>query len=666
MKLIFRSFAVFLSIAVLVFAENEVDRKKEHLSPGPWQQHLSDAVWMKELVKEDGIYRDKLSIVTSRRSGERDLLAHAGWVKQEVRQFIGREGNVYTYKDMRVVLGKMILGKRQGLWSEWNQDGRKIAEGNYRDNVKQGLWTFWIQKTCWKTTGQMVEGKRQGLWTEWSQDGSKTAEGPYLNNQKEGLWTYNNLHGVEELRQTVQMVAGERQGLETKLWNGRKIEEGHYEDTEREGLWTTWNQEGQKSEARHYFKGVLDGPVAKWHKNGQKASEGHYKNGKLWSLVGWNPDGKKNETNLVDGNGIVIVPDWQEHRKYLYKDGKEVGGYKDGKLVMNEVYEIPRSSKTAPVPRQPIVKVVKVIRDESMGELVQIKLQLSEITKHAYIVGYGKGKKSGFSDGANPGTVRFIRLEYTGGDWDQDFGIGGDQNLLMEYHMRTGHKVAKMTESRRIMQLKNFPVGKGPPMVYMTGQRNITVTKNEDEVLREYLIDKGGMIFADNGGSLHWHGQFFNLMKRLLPTVRPVKIPLDHEIHQVPYRIPFLPLVAPHGGKDAYGWVTDNRLVAYYHPGDVGDAWADGHAGVSQKISEFCYQLGTNVIFYAHAKYYKLDFPSGKSTAVGLIPLSKASPRPVKKVGTVSEKVSPDASHSASPFSSPTDNLLDDLLDNPE
>jgi antitoxin component YwqK of YwqJK toxin-antitoxin module len=665
MKLILMSFAVFLSTTLFVFTENQVDGKKEHLCPGPWQQHLSDAVWMKELVKEDGIYRDKLSIVTSRRSGAKHLLAHTGWVKQEVRQFIGREGNVYTYKDMRVVVGKMILGKRQGLWSEWNQVGRKIAEGNYRDNIKQGLWTFWIQKTCWKTTGQMVEGKRQGLWAEWSQDGSKTSEGPYLNNQKEGLWTYHNLHGVEELRQTVQMVAGERQGLETKLWNGRKIEEGHYKDNEREGLWTTWNQEGQKGEARHYLKGVLDGPVAKWHKNGQKASEGHYKNGKLWTLVGWNPDGKKNETNLVDGNGIVIVPDWQEHRKYLYKDGKEVGGYKDGKLVMKKVYEMPAGGDEI-VPRPPVVKVIKVIRDESMDELVQIKLGLSEITKHAYIVGYGKGKESGFPGGANPGTVRFIRLEYTGGDWDQDFGIGGDQNLLMEYHRRTGHKVAKMTESRRIMQLKNFPVGKGPPMVYMTGQRNITVTKNEDEVLREYLIDKGGMIFADNGGSLHWHGQFFNLMKRLLPMVRSVKIPLEHEIHQVPYRIPFLPLVAPHGGKDAYGWVVDNRLVAYYHPGDVGDAWADGHAGVSQKISELCYQLGTNVNFYAHAKYYKWDFPSGKSMAVGLSPSRKATTRAVKKVGIAPGKVSSEASTPTSPFSSPTDNLLDDLLDKPK
>jgi hypothetical protein len=484
----------------------------------------------------------------------------------------------------------------------------------------------------------MVEGKRQGLWKEWGVNGSKIAEGHYLNHQKEGLWTYYIDAGLKEVG---QMVTGKRHGLWAVIWEGRKIAEWQYKDNEREGL------------------------VTYWHKNRQKASEGLYKNGKLWSMTGWNPDGKKNETDIVAGNGIVIEPDGQENRnrKYLYKDGRKVGGYKDGKLVMNEIYELPRPSRTAPVPRQPIVKRVRIIRDESMGE--PIKLELSELRKHAYTVGYGKGKESGFPGGANPGTVRFIRLEYTGGDWDQDFGIGGDQNLLMEYHMRTGHKVARMTESRRIMQLKNFPVGKGPPMVYMTGQRNITVTKNEVEILREYLIGNHGMIFADNGGSLNWHGQFFNLMKRLLPTVRPVKIPLDHEIHQVPYHIPFLPYVAPHGGKDAYGWVVDNRLVAYYHPGDIGDAWADGHAGVAQQITELCYQLGTNIIFYAHAKYYKWNFPSGKSTVVGLRPSRKASPRPVKKVGIAPGKVSPEASNSTSPFSSPTDNLLDDLLDNP-
>jgi hypothetical protein len=73
----------------------------------------------------------------------------------------------------------------------------------------------------------------------------------------------------------------------------------------------------------------------------------------------------------------------------------------------------------------------------------------------------------------------------------------------------------------------------------------------------------------------------------------------------VPYPIPFLPYVAPHGGTDALAWVVDGRIAAYYHPGDIGDAWGDDHAGVPTPIWEACYQLGTNIIFYAHAEYNK-------------------------------------------------------------
>ena len=279
-----------------------------------------------------------------------------------------------------------------------------------------------------------------------------------------------------------------------------------------------------------------------------------------------------------------------------------------------EIYEMPAGGGEQKQVQQVVVqKVVKkkyVINPFSAvlfnpPPIDQVKLQLTELTKHAYTVGYGKGKGAGFSGGTNRGVVRFIRLQYNGGDWDQDFGVGADLNLLIEYNVRTRHKVAKKTESRRIHQLANFPRGKSPPMVYMTGQRNIHVNNKEIEILREYLLDKSGMLFGDNGGSRHWHGQFFNLMKRVLPKVRPVRVPLDHDVHQIPFVIPYLPYVAPHGGKDAYGWVVDSRLVAYYHPGDIGDAWADGHAGVSAEIAELCYQLGTNIIFYAHSEYNK-------------------------------------------------------------
>ncbi|GIS57987.1 MAG: hypothetical protein CM1200mP2_02120 [Planctomycetaceae bacterium] len=66
------------------------------------------------------------------------------------------------------------------------------------------------------------------------------------------------------------------------------------------------------------------------------------------------------------------------------------------------------------------------------------------------------------------------------------------------------------------------------------------------------------MIFGDNGGSGHFHNQFMAMMRRVLPTIDPVPVPLDDVIHRIPYQIPFLPYVAPHGDR----WPWDGRLMA--------------------------------------------------------------------------------------------------------
>jgi hypothetical protein len=286
----------------------------------------------------------------------------------------------------------------------------------------------------------------------------------------------------------------------------------------------------------------------------------------------------------------------------------QVGGCED-------IYEMPAGGGEQQQIAQ-VVKVQKVIRKKfvvnpfasisfNIPPIDEIKLQLTEITKHHYTVGYGAGAGAGFAGGTKAGKVRFIRLEYLGGDWDQDFGIGADVNMLIEYGIRTQQKVEKRTESRTISQLKLFPIGKSPPYVYMTGQKNIQLSKSEIKVLREYILDKHGMLFGDNGGSRNWHSRFLSMMQQVLPNVRPTPIPLDDVIHRIPFQIPFLPYVAPHGGKEALGWRVDGRLVCYYHPGDIGDAWADDHSGVSPEVWEACYQLGTNVIFYAHTEYAK-------------------------------------------------------------
>lgn len=234
-----------------------------------------------------------------------------------------------------------------------------------------------------------------------------------------------------------------------------------------------------------------------------------------------------------------------------------------------------------------------------------VKLQVLEVTEHLYKIGQGKGDGAGFSAGTTRGKVRFIRLKYNGGDWDQDMSRGSDLNLLTEYGVRTGHPVSDRPEPMEIGRLKSFPPRKSPPMVYMTGQQNITLSAKELKVMRSYLLEHHGMLFGDNGGSSGWEGQFVSMMQKILPRIEPISVYLDHTIHRIPYPLPRLPIVAPHGRSNALGWVVAGRLVAYYHPGDIGDAWADGHSGVPREVWESSYQLGVNIIYYAHAEYNK-------------------------------------------------------------
>ena len=281
-----------------------------------------------------------------------------------------------------------------------------------------------------------------------------------------------------------------------------------------------------------------------------------------------------------------------------------------------DLYEMPAGGGKAETMRPQTVKIQKVIRKKFVinpfslikfnpPPLDEVKLNLEEATAHLYKIGQGEGDGSGFSGGTRRGKVRFIRLEYQGGDWDQDFGIGADLNMLIQYNVLTSQPVAEQTESRSIAQLRSFPPGRSPPFVYLTGQRNVTLSQSEAKILREYLLDKHGMLFVDNGGSYHFHNQVFAALGQVLPNVQPVKVPLDDVIHRVPFAMPFLPYVAPHGGKDAWGWKVDGRWVVYYHPGDIGDAWSDGHSSVPSEVWQACYQLGTNVMFYAHAEYNK-------------------------------------------------------------
>lgn len=240
--------------------------------------------------------------------------------------------------------------------------------------------------------------------------------------------------------------------------------------------------------------------------------------------------------------------------------------------------------------------------------------ELEEETKDTYaaqnsVQKGGKGKGSGgWPNGMEGSAIRFIRLKYRGGDWDQDMGKGADYNLLLKFNEWTGMKIAKDTEFREIERLKFFPKKKSPPFVFMTGMRGISLSEREVKVLRDYCLKEGGMLFIDNGGG-HFDGAVKAMLRRVFPGKPLVDIPNDDTIYQRPYVFPDgAPPFWHHAGYRAMGVRDEGRWVVFYHPGDINDAWRDDHSGASAEVADQAYKLGINVMFYAFNQYYRRHY----------------------------------------------------------
>ncbi len=219
-------------------------------------------------------------------------------------------------------------------------------------------------------------------------------------------------------------------------------------------------------------------------------------------------------------------------------------------------------------------------------------------------MGAGEGKTGGWPEGTGSEPVRFIRLEYSGHDWNDgmDPKDRADVNFLQEFRRITGFKVAARSESHPIRLLRKYDKGYAPPFVYMTGSGAINIPPADMKILRDYLLD-GGMLFADCG-SPAWDRAFREFARALFPDKRLVEIALDDPIFQMPFVFPNgAPPLWHHGGMRALGIKHKGRWLVFYHPGDVNDAWKTGHSGLRPELAKAAHQLGVNIVYYAFTHY---------------------------------------------------------------
>ena len=289
-----------------------------------------------------------------------------------------------------------------------------------------------------------------------------------------------------------------------------------------------------------------------------------------------------------------------------------------------EAYKVPKGSGN------PVVAMVKVVQPKKKKKQTltlrpnsailfeqpdlddtQVDQVMEQQTQNTYQanpnamagnMGKGGGKKGGWPEGMDDYKIRFIRLEHDGEGWDDGMDeSGADYNFLRAFAEATGFKkVANKGESHSIALLAKYPDDGFPPFVYLTGNGNMgRVSTNDAKILREYCL-KGGMLIAD-AGSAQFHNSFMHFMRQVFPDKPLIDIADDDMIYQLPYGFPDgAPAFWHHGGRRAFGIKHEGRWIAFYHPGDMNDAWkSQGFTDVTPEMREAAMNLGVNLVYYS-------------------------------------------------------------------
>jgi antitoxin component YwqK of YwqJK toxin-antitoxin module len=125
----------------------------------------------------------------------------------------------------------------------WKNSKIKQVEGNYKNGLKEGLWSYWYETGQLMRQGSYKADLAEGLWASYLRNGELESRGTYLNDRKSGFW-----------------VLGYGSGIQSK---------GNYSEDQRVGLWHIGSPDGQKSLGT-YVNGNPSGWWTYWYANGKK------------------------------------------------------------------------------------------------------------------------------------------------------------------------------------------------------------------------------------------------------------------------------------------------------------------------------------------------------------------------------------------------------------
>lgn len=189
-------------------------------------------------------------------------------------------------------------GRRQGKWLRTDKDGSKIFEGEFKDGLEVGTFTYYYSDGTVRLRNTFLVPGRYCAHEAYNRDGKLIARGFFNQKNRDSVWTFYNEEG------RLLKLAGYRMGIKQGPHivfdaNGDTVEFTNWADNRRDGRW--WKRIGKKGYITgHYKNGRMQGNVKEYDDEGRMVRDGNYVNGE-----------KEGRYRYFDEKGVTVDEQWQ-------------------------------------------------------------------------------------------------------------------------------------------------------------------------------------------------------------------------------------------------------------------------------------------------------------------------------------------------------------------
>jgi antitoxin component YwqK of YwqJK toxin-antitoxin module len=289
-----------------------------------------------------------------------------------------------------------------GPWRMWDEQGRALAEGIYRYNEREGVWTriyrardvkmltlppFQQSQPPFISQATFHNGQLDGVWVIFDAGKHKLCEWEFRAGRRHGksVWWYPDGRKMREINYADGTIDGQllewdatgkqvtsdyfKEGrrlakkteyyrnrqkraegsiiypqlvleLADDWWSGTLATYRREGQAEKHGTWVTWHANGQKSLQGQFTNGLPDGDFVWWHENGQRSLQASYSQGKKDGVwTWWHPNGQKSIQGEYANSAPASSWTWWQEDGRVAKRSNFTGTEEGEMIAMPDVSE---------------------------------------------------------------------------------------------------------------------------------------------------------------------------------------------------------------------------------------------------------------------------------------------------------------------------------------